>query len=245
MNRFAAFAIHLGISLAVFAVLAALVVFVWYPDFFFEADGGWEGMRIIILVDLVAGPLLTLIIYKPGKPSLRMDLTLIAIFQVACLAAGTWVVWSERPIALVYSDGTFFSMTAGDFEEAKVDWSPLKAIEGPWPKRVAVQLDSDPSKESETRLQAFQSGRPLRTYVEHYQPLTSDLLDMTREAVAPAELEALDKESQRLPEWLARHGGSIDDYAFFKFATRYQYAFLGVRRADGEIVGLLETQGQL
>jgi hypothetical protein len=245
MNRFAAFAIHLGISLAVFAVLAALVVFVWYPDFFFEADGGWQGMRIIILVDLVAGPLLTLIVYKPGKPSLRMDLTIIAIFQVACLAAGTWVVWSERPLALVYSDGTFFSMTGGDFEEAKVDWAPLKSIEGPWPKRVAVQLDSDPTRESATRLQAFQSGRPLRTYVEYYQPLTSDMLDMAREAVPPAELEALDKASHLLPEWLARHGGSIDDYAFFKFATRYQYAFLGVRRSDGEIVGLLETQGQL
>jgi hypothetical protein len=56
MNRFGAFLVHLAISLVIFFLLAALVLFVWYPDFFFAADGGWEGIRIIILVDLVARP---------------------------------------------------------------------------------------------------------------------------------------------------------------------------------------------
>jgi hypothetical protein len=28
------------------------------------------------------------------------------------------VVYRERPLALVYSDGRFFSMSVGDFEEA-------------------------------------------------------------------------------------------------------------------------------
>jgi hypothetical protein len=245
MNRFGAFLVHLGISFVVFAVLAALVVYVWYPDFFFAADGGWEGIRIILLVDLVAGPLLTLVVYKPGKPSLKMDLTLIGIFQALCLAAGVWVVWSERPLALVYSDGTFFSMTTGDLAEAKVDGAQLKDLPGAWPKRVAVVLPDDPSEQVELRRKAFQSGRPIRTFVEYYVPLTPELLDIEREAMAPAELAALDKASAHLPDWLARHGGTVDDYAFFRFATRYHYAFLGVRRADGEIVGLLRTQGQL
>lgn len=244
MSRFGAFAVHLAISVAIFAMLAAVVLFVWYPDFFFAADGGWEGLRIIILVDLVAGPLLTLVVYKPGKPSLRMDLTLIAIFQAVCLAAGTWVVWQERPLALVYSDGTFFSMTAGDFEDAGVDPALLRRLPGDWPKRVAVVLPDDPTAQSEVRLKYFQARRPLRTLVDYYQPLTPELLDMEREAVTAAELEARDAESRHLPAWLARHGGSVADYAFFHFATRYQYAFLGVRRADGEIVGLLRTQGQ-
>jgi len=53
MSRYLAAFYHLLISLAVFAVLAYLVVFVWYPDFFYSIDGGWEGMRIIIAVDLV------------------------------------------------------------------------------------------------------------------------------------------------------------------------------------------------
>jgi len=245
MTRFSAFLVHLGISLAVFAVLAALVVFVWYPDFFFEADGGWQGLRLIILVDLVAGPLLTLIVYKPGKPSLRTDLSIIALFQIGCLIVGTWVVFNERPLALVYSDGRFFSMTRGDFEDAKVDPGVLDTLPGAWPKRVAVVLPDDPTVQSEIRGEAFRSGRPIRTFTEHYVPLTAEALDIDREAIAPAELEALDRNSGHLPLWLERHGGALEDYAFFGFATRYHYAFLGVRRDDGEIVGMLRTQGQL
>jgi len=245
MSRFGAFLVHVGISLVIFAALAALVIFVWYPDFFFEADGGWKGLRMIALVDLVAGPLLTLIVYKPGKPSLRTDLTLIALFQVVCLVGGTWVVWSERPLALVFSDGTFFSMTASEFADAEVDTSVLDGMPGPWPKRIAVVLPENPIRHAEVRREAMHSGRPIRTLSDHYVPLTRDSLDMDREAIAPAALESLDKESRHLPQWFARHGGTFEDYAFFAFATRYRFVFLGVRRSDGEIVGLLRTQGQL
>ena len=70
-------------------------------------------------------------------------------------------------------------------------------------------------------------------------------LHAEREAIAPADLERLDRESRQLPGWLARNGGTSEDYAFFNFATRYHYAFLGVRRADGALVGMLRTQGGL
>ena len=49
MNRYSAFATHLAISLVIFGFLAYLVVYVWYPDFLFGTDGGWQGIRIIIL----------------------------------------------------------------------------------------------------------------------------------------------------------------------------------------------------
>lgn len=245
MSRFGAFLVHLGISLAVFGVLAALVVFVWYPDFFFEADGGWQGLRIIVLVDLVAGPLLTLMVYKPGKPRLKMDLSFIALFQAICLAYGTWVVWDERPLALVHADGTFFSLTRSDFEDAGIDIGLLDAIPGAPPKRIAVALPDDPIQQSEIRRDAFRSGRPIRMLSDHYVPLTREAMDFAQEAIPPAELQALDTQSSHLPRWLARHGGTLEDYAFFHFATRYTYAFLGVRRSDGEIVGMLRTEGQL
>ena len=245
MNRFGAFAVHLGISLVIFAVLGALMVYVWYPDFFFAADGGWEGIRIIALVGLVLGPMLTLIVYRQGKPSLRTDLSIIVMIQITCLIAGTWVVYSQRPLALVYSDGRFFSMSIGDFEEAGVDPAALAALPGRWPKRVAVVLPDDPIEQSELRGSAFREGRPLRTLIDHYQPLTLDALNMDAEAMNPAELSAQDARTGHLPGWLARHGGGLEDYAFFSFATRYHFAYLGVSRADGRLVGLLRTPGPL
>src|SRR5215470_6530302 len=111
MNRIQAFLIHLGISLTIFGVLAYIVFAVWYPDFFFYTDGGWQGLRLLLGVDLVLGPLLTLIVYRAGKPGLRFDLTAIGTFQAACLAVGVWIVHGERPLAIVYVDGSFYTIT--------------------------------------------------------------------------------------------------------------------------------------
>ena len=92
MSRWQAFAIHLGISSLIFIGLAYLVFYHWYPDFFFDTDGGWEGMRIIVAVDLILGPCLTLIVFKAGKPGMKTDLIMIGVFQAVCLAAGVYVV---------------------------------------------------------------------------------------------------------------------------------------------------------
>ena len=99
MSRWHAFLIHLGISLSIFGVLAYLVAKVWYPGFFFQTDGGWQGLRLLLGVDLVLGPLLTLVVFRAGKPGLRFDLTVIGILQSACLVAGVWIVHGERRTA--------------------------------------------------------------------------------------------------------------------------------------------------
>src|SRR5262245_9454808 len=108
MSRYRAAAIHLGLSVLLFIAVGYAVLFIWYPDFFFETDCGWQGMRIIAAVDLVVGPLLTLIVFKAGKPGLRFDLTAIGVLQAICLAAGVWIVHGGRPLAIVYVDGSFF-----------------------------------------------------------------------------------------------------------------------------------------
>ena len=98
MNRFTAFATHIGISLVLFLVFGFLILYHWYPSIFFATDGGWQGIRIVAFVDLVLGPTLTLAVFKVGKPGLKTDLTLIGILQTVCLIAGTYVVYSERGI---------------------------------------------------------------------------------------------------------------------------------------------------
>ncbi len=181
MNRFGAFLIHLGISFVIFVGLAALVVLAWYPDFFFQSDGGWQGIRIIVFVDLVLGPLLTLVVFNPGKPAseLARDPGIIAAIQVSCLVAGVYVVFQARPIALVHVDGNFYSMTAGAYSQLGLPVPDLSGFPGPWPKRVTVALPQDPIEQSDVRRQALASRTPLRALVPRYQAFTFADLDTT------------------------------------------------------------------
>ena len=104
MNRYQAFGIHFGISLMIFIGLVAMVLFVWYPGVLREVDSSWQQALIMIAgVDLVLGPLLTLIVFNPVKKSLKMDLSVIAVAQIAALVAGTYTVHQARPVALYVS----------------------------------------------------------------------------------------------------------------------------------------------
>jgi hypothetical protein len=67
--------------------------FVWYPPPYFEVDGGWRILRILAGVDVVVGPLLTLILFKPGKPGLKFDMTCIALMQIGALVYGGTIIY--------------------------------------------------------------------------------------------------------------------------------------------------------
>lgn len=240
MTRLHAFLIHLGISLLIFAVLAAALLYWWYPGIFFETDGGWQGIRIIAAVDLVLGPCLTLVVYRSGKPGLAFDLTAIGVFQAICLTAGTWVVYNERPLAMVMVDDIFYSMTADDFREAGESPPDLSHFEGRGPKWVTVDLPEDVFELSDIRTRSITTDTPLRTLHERYKAFEPAHLDPER-AMPLEDLNILDAEIHAIPTWLEEHGGTMADYAFYPFGTRYRFIHLGIDKRSGKVKGILET----
>ncbi len=239
MNRFSAFAVHMAISLAIFVVLAYLVIFEWYPGLFFDTDGGWRGMRIIIAVDLILGPTLTLIVFKPGKPGLKMDLTLIGILQAVCLTAGTYVVYSERPIAVAYTEGRFTVMTTDDYREAEVAAPNLSHFPGDDPKWVMVTLPEDEAAAGAIRRELFNSGQLLNTATDLYVPFDATTSSFLEEAALPEVILTQGFWQEKIDAWLNEHGGSFDDYALFTFSTRYVFGYLIYDRATRERVGIV------
>lgn len=66
--------------------------------------GGIQAIKFIALVDIVLGPLLTLILFSPGKKGLLSDMIIITCLQVLCFAFGTWALYDQRPSAFVLGD---------------------------------------------------------------------------------------------------------------------------------------------
>ena len=241
MNRFKAFGIHLAISLAIFFVLAYFVVFEWYPGFFFDTDGGWRGMRIIVAVDLVLGPLLTLVVYKHGKPGLKMDLALIGIFQFVCLFAGTWIVYSERPLSVVYVDGRFSVLSADEYTDAGLRPPPLNEFPGDDPKWVMVVVPQGLEAEADFRAQAIGRGS-LNVAIDHYQAFDAEHPAFTDNALDLDIVRQRADGGAALNEWINEHGGTLDDYAFYLFTTRYAYKYAGFKQGNEQMIGFLDVK---
>ncbi|CAN5630539.1 hypothetical protein BH18PSE1_BH18PSE1_05720 [soil metagenome] len=67
MTRWKASVIHLSICAVIALAVLAWMLLVWYPAPYFEGLGAGKLSMTIIGVDVVIGPLITLIIYNPLK----------------------------------------------------------------------------------------------------------------------------------------------------------------------------------
>lgn len=139
-TRWQAFISHLAISFIIFLILLAIIVFAWFPGPLIHV-GGWQGIKIVAGIDLVLGPLLTLIVFNPNKKSLRMDLSIIALFQVSALCYGSWIIHNERPYIISLSHEGVTTITKKEAIAGKIN---LEQLIGKAPYRVVIDLPKDP-----------------------------------------------------------------------------------------------------
>ena len=111
-NRYQAFAVHMAISLVIFFILLVCITQYWYPGILFDTGNGWKAIGMIVGIDLVLGPLLTLIVFNHNKSSLKFDLAIIALVQTAALVYGTWTIHTSRPLAIAYINTSFMTLYA-------------------------------------------------------------------------------------------------------------------------------------
>ncbi len=170
MSRWKAAGIHLIISIAVAIGATLAMIGVMYPWEYFSASGGHKLLTILLSVDVVIGPLLTLLVFKAGKKSLKMDLTIIALLQLAALVYGLWVVVQARPVFLVHVGDRFYLVRANELspdrlEAGKEDRFQRLSWTGP---TLAVALKpADPGRQQEL-LGAAMAGADFDQFPETY-----------------------------------------------------------------------------
>ena len=105
--RLRCFLTHLAISVLIALSVLAVVFFVWYPAPFARVLGVSYIMWMMLAIDVVLGPLLTLLVAKQGKKTLKMDLAVIVLVQLVALAYGLYSIEKARPIAVAYDVNRF------------------------------------------------------------------------------------------------------------------------------------------
>lgn len=203
MSRWRAFGIHLFVSAIVAIVLLLFILNLWFPGILARIDGGWTGLKIVMGVDVVLGPLLTLVVFKAGKPGLKFDMGCIFTAQLLCLTAGIWVVYNERPLALVYAFDGFYSLAAKEFEQFGKDTAVLDAIPGRKPKLVLVQLPDDQAQAAALVLRSQFTGDPLFiqtdrwvTFPESGEPVMARMSSYRTQAEEELGLDAAEIEAE-------------------------------------------------
>lgn len=237
--RLRAAGIHFSLSLLVFAVALYLILVRWYPGFHFTVDGGWQGVRIMAAVDLVLGPLLTLIIFNPFKARrlIVFDLACIGLAQTAALAWGFWAIHSQHPVSVNVSGGTFYSVTAEPIVAEKYPVSMLAELSDRRPALIYVAPPANEDEEARVAMLEMVGG-----VAEYEDPMRFKAFAPNWATVSAAAVTAEVRGkghpefAQELPAFLARNGGTAADYRFFPFTGRYGECTLAFSAA-GEPLG--------
>ncbi len=174
MSRWKAAGIHLLITCLVVGSLAALMLSTWYAKGMFEFADADRLLLVLACIDIVVGPLLTLIIFRAGKRGLKLDLTLIGLAQFAFLAYGLWVVWESRPVFLVAVQDRYELIFAKEVRPEDLEAAdPRMGISRlPWfgPEIVGTKLPDD-QVVRQRLIEELLQGRDLPVFPEFYVPL--------------------------------------------------------------------------
>jgi hypothetical protein len=225
-DKFKAFLVHLGISAVIAALAVCVVFFVWYPAPLQTAVGVTKIFLILLAVDITIGPLITFIVYKKDKNSLKFDLAVVAILQLVALCYGMNTVFVGRPAFVVFNVDRFDVSRAHEIDPKsaeKADNSGNDSAIISWlkPKWVAAVASKDSKRRQEIMFNSVQGGNDWPQLPELFVPLADVKKQILEQAKPLAELRKLhDKEPEIIQElanwkdnevkWLALRASAKD-----------------------------------
>lgn len=176
MSRWKAFSLHLLLSVVLISGIALAALLTWYPHGLYRISGLDRLMVVMLCIDIAAGPLLTLVVYRKGKASLRFDLAVIALVQAAFLAYGLHTLWQSRPVFLVASDirmNLVFASEISDEELARASRPEWRRLSWTGPRLVGILPPTD-RRQRQTLLDILlRTGKDQDQLPAHYLPFES------------------------------------------------------------------------
>ena len=203
-HRLRAAGVHLIISALLGGIVGIVVLGLWFPYPYREVSGGRELLTLLVSVDVVLGPLITMLVFDRRKPrrSLFRDLTFVAVVQLAALAYGVWSAYQARPVHLVFDGDRFVVVHAAEVATDRLMSAPttLKELPLSGPTPVALRPFASPAERSEALLLEVQ-GLPLVARPEfwsEYPPAKQQVLDAAGKVAAlrsrfPSQVSEIDR----------------------------------------------------
>jgi hypothetical protein len=242
-DRLRASGLHCCISLGIAALAALLVFFLWYPAYYREISGGRDLFLILVAVDVVLGPLITLTIFNRAKPwpVLARDLAVIGLLQLVALGYGMWTVFVARPLHTVFEYDRFRVVHAIDVPREKLDRTPagIQALPITGPTLLSLRPFRN-ADENLSMTMAALNGLPLSAQPELWQPYTDARTQVLQAAKPVAALKKrCPDRSGHIDKALARAGQPAEKALYLPLIARSSFWTALIDPATADIIGLI------
>lgn len=247
MSRWKASAIHCCISLLVVSIIAAAMMLTWYPPLLAWAGGQTGILNILFGVDISIGPLLTLLVFKSGKPTLKFDLTVIALLQTMGIGYGLYVLYEARPVYIVFAGNSFNLVTAVDIRPEslqKAEKTPYSTLPLAGPKTVAAHQPKDPAEQMQIALQVLSAGgADIHQSPQYYQPYPEASQEVLKKMRSLEKLMSRDEATRsKLDGWLAGKKREASSVGYLPLYAKIHDLTVLVDSRTAEILDILAIE---
>lgn len=230
--------VHWGVCMAVAAGVAILVLLVWYPWPYRIVSGGEDLLFLVMTVDVIMGPLITLAIFDIRKPTreLRRDLSIIVTFQLMALGGGLYTVFMARPAVLALEVDRFRVTTAVDVavEEFPRAQPEFRSLSMSGPRLVTVAL---PTREQKyDAVMSGMAGLDLGSRPMFWREWGPEARRQTLKAGKPV-APLMSHATEELRDAIARTGMSVEQLLYLPMLARRSDWSVLVDKTTGDPVG--------
>lgn len=239
-KRLKFFLSHLLLSFLIALFVAGLVFFVWYPSPLATAVGVTHIFLMLLVIDVILGPLLGLLVYKEGKKTLKFDLSVIIFIQIIALCYGVFSIEQGRPAWLVYNVDRFELIRKNDIILDHIDQARQKFQAVSWKKPEFVTVKSAASTEQRQNdmFTEVLGGVSIAQRPERYVELTQAKNQIQQRALPLKELEQYNSKIE-VEKTLAKYP-KADAWVPLK-ATAVDMTVL-INKEKGEVVKIVDLR---
>ena len=228
-NRWQAAGTHLLICAAIAFAVVTVMLAIWYPRPLFEAAGGNDLLFVVVGVDVVIGPLCTLVVFKAAKRGLKFDLAVIATLQLVALIYGVYIVFLARPGFIVFVKDRFELATAVELEPeelAAAKYPRFRSVPLAGPLLVAADMPTDPAERLKVVMAAI-AGLDLQHFPRYYVPYAERRNEVLAKAAPVARLRRVEPNIAKVvDEYLA--SSKTEESAVQVLLLRTRFAWIAV-----------------
>lgn len=239
--------LHLAGSVGVVGLVTFALVRLWFPVPYSKLSGGLELLGLLLVVDVVIGPVLTAVAASPGKPMhvLARDLVVILVMQLGAFGYGLYTLAVARPVGLVFEVNHLRVISSADIDPDLLREAPADMRRLSWtgPQVFAARKPTD-SKELLEAIDYGLAGVDLAMLPKHWRPYASLLPEVLRASTPVARLLAEHPRATVEVQSLAAAAGvPPDQLRVLPIRARKTDNWVAlVAPSDARIVGLLDPQ---
>lgn len=248
-TRLKAAVVHLSLSAAVAALTALLVFWLWFPYPYREVAGGRDLFLLILGVDVVCGPILTLVLFDPRKPrkELVRDLSLVALIQVAALAYGIHTMMQARPVLLAFEADRFRAVSAAEIDPDKLSQAPagLQTFSWAGPQTIGVRIPKPSDPDFMSNLDISMAGLDVTFRPAFWRPYDEQRATVLQKAKPLVELRRKHPDQAgAINRAVAEAGLAEDKLGYLPLQSRRNGDWVAlVNRANADVVGFAPVDG--